>query len=249
MIAGTEAVTEPHVGSLSPARPAHPDRAFYTGMAVATALTVLAGFAPSYYLKGAFGTRPLSPLLHLHGAVFTTWIVFFIVQVRLVAARKVWLHRRLGIAGGVLAALMLVVGVAAAVDSARRGFTPPGGFPPLVFLALPVGAVGTFAVLVTAALAWRRRSDVHKRLMLMATISILTPAIARLLGPAGFGPPVFFAVNDLFVVACVIYDRRVRGRVHPATAWGGAFFVLSQPLRIAIGHTAVWLAFARWITG
>src|SRR5687767_3050526 len=80
------------------------DRRFFTGMAVAAMLTVFAGFAPSYYLKvltgrpGISGQAVLSPLLHVHGFVFTSWIVLFLVQARLVAARRIGLHRRLGYA-------------------------------------------------------------------------------------------------------------------------------------------------------
>jgi len=247
MATSTGAVA-PRAGSIAPASTVHPDRTFYSAMAVAIGLTSLAGFGRTFYLRSVSGTS-LSPLLQVHGAVFTAWLVLFIVQARLVAARRVRLHRQLGVAGAVLAALVLVVGLAAAVDAARRGFAPPGAPPPLVFFAIPVGAVTTFAILVAAALYWRRRPDVHKRLMLMGTISVLTPAIARLPGIAGSAPPVFFAVNDLFVLACLVYDWKVLGRIHRATAWGAAVFVLSQPVRILIGFSAPWLAFARWITG
>ncbi|MCA1636547.1 MAG: hypothetical protein LC802_23375 [Acidobacteria bacterium] len=107
-----------------------------------------------------------------------------------------------------------------------------------------------FACLVGAGFYFRRRADVHKRLMLLATISILAAAIARL--PFEFlkaGPPAFFSLTDLFIVACLVYDLGVRGRVHRATAWGGLLIVASQPLRLWLGGTSVWLAFASWLTG
>ena len=230
------------------------DRRFFTGMAVAALLTVLAGFAPSYYLK-AFMGRPtvsgqavLSPLLHVHGLVFTSWILLFLVQARLVAARRIGLHRRLGYGAVALAAAMVVVGFLAAVDAARRGATPPGGPPPLVFLAIPMADLAIFSLLVGAGIWFRRRADAHKRLMLVSTISILTPAIARLPGVLGFGPLAFFALTDLFVVACLVYDRVTRGRVHPAFWWGGGLLLASQIGRLAISGTAAWLAFATWIT-
>jgi len=194
------------------------DRRFFTGMAVAAALTVLAGFAPTYYLKGAFGAPALSPLLHLHGLLFTCWILLFLVQVTLVAAKRTDIHRRLGVVGGVLAPLMVAVGLAAAIGSARRGFTPPGGPPPLVFFVIPVTDLFVFSTMVGTALYFRRVSETHKRLMLLATIGLLTPAIARLPNVAAMGPPLFFGLTDLFIVACLVYDRLTRGRVHRPSA-------------------------------
>ena len=164
------------------------DRRFFTGMAVAAALTVFIGFAPTYYLSGAFGGRPLTTLVHVHGAIATAWILLFLTQTSLIAARRTDLHRRLGVAGALLAVLLLVVGYLTAVEGARRGVTPPGGPPPLAFLAVPIGTLVVFAILVGAGLAQRRRSETHKRLMLLATIAILTPAIARMRYIWGPGP-------------------------------------------------------------
>jgi len=97
------------------AQPAREKRWFFRGMAVAAALTVFVGFARTYYLKDVFAGPPLTPLQHLHGFVFTAWILFFLVQTWLVASQRTPLHRRLGVAGGVLAVLMVVVGVAASM--------------------------------------------------------------------------------------------------------------------------------------
>jgi hypothetical protein len=223
------------------------DSVFYTGMAFLCAAIVIIGFAPTYYLKGAFAGRPLSPLLHVHGAIFSSWIILFVVQTTLVASRRTDIHRKLGVAGGVIATAMLVVGYLASVDSAGRGFTPPGGPPPLVFLAIPLFMLVVFAVVVGAALRYRREPQTHKRLMLLATISILTPAIARIPLFSG-GPPVFFGVTDLLIIACLVYDRIANGRVHRAFALGATFIILSQPLRILIGFSAPWQSFAAWLT-
>jgi hypothetical protein len=84
--------------------------------------------------------------------------------------------------------------------------------------------------------------------MLTSTISILTPAIARVPGVLAGGPLAFFALTDLFLVACLVYDRRTRGRVHPAFWWGGGLLLLSQVARLAISGTAAWLALATWLT-
>jgi hypothetical protein len=118
---------------------------------------VFAGFARTYYLKDLFGKPPLPPLLHLHGALFTSWLVLLFSQVTLVAARRTEIHRRLGAAGGVLAALMIVVGTITAIHAARHGVTPPGGPPPLVFLVIPLGDILMFSILVAAGFYYRRQ--------------------------------------------------------------------------------------------
>jgi len=94
----------------------------------------------------------------------------------------------------------------------------------------------------------RRRSETHKRLMALATIALLTPAIARKRFIGEGRPPVAITGTCLFVVACLIYDRAVHGRVHPVFLWGGLFVMLSLPLRMAIGRTDAWVSFAGWLT-
>ncbi len=225
------------------------ERIFYTGMAVAVAATVFAGFSRTYYLKPYFGAPPLTLLLHLHGIVFTSWLVLYLTQTVLVAAKRIDVHRRLGIIGAVIAVLMVVVGATTAIIRAKQGATPAAGIPPLVFLVIPLADMFVFSCLIGAGFYFRRRPDIHKRLMLLATISILAAAIARL--PFAFlqaGPPAFFGVTDLFIVVCLLYDLLARGRIHRATAWGGLLIVASQPLRLMIGSTHAWLAFATWLT-
>ena len=227
------------------------ERLFYTGMAVAFVVTVFAGFARTYYLRPYFGTPALTPLLHLHGVVFTSWLALLLTQTALVAANRTAIHRRLGLAGAVLAVLMVVVGTATAIIRAKIVEVPPDAPSPLVFLTIPLGDMLVFAILVWAGFYFRRRVDVHKRLMLLATISILPAATARL--PFAFiqqvGPLAFFGLADLFIVACLLYDLLARGRIHRANIWGGLLIVISHPLRLLIGHTQAWLAFASWLTG
>ena len=226
------------------------DRFFYTGMAVLAAAIVFAGFARTYYLKAHFATPPLRPLVHFHGILFTSWIVLFLSQASLVAAKRTDIHRRLGLAGGVLAVLMVCVGSLTAISAARRGFAPPGAPPPLVFLVIPLFDMLVFAVLIAAAFLYRRQPDTHKRLMLVATIALLDAAIGRL--PFAFilknGPLAFFGLADLILLACIFYDIVTRRRLHPAYLWGGILLIVSQPLRLLIGGTSAWLTFAHWLT-
>lgn len=230
------------------ARPRVRQDRFFAVMSVIVALTVFAGFSPTYFLKGFFGAKPLTPFFHLHGAIFTCWIVLFVTQTALVRAGRPDIHRRLGVAGALLAPVMVVIGVMAAIDSARRGFTPPNGPPPLVFFVIPLTDLAVFSVLVTAGIWLRRQREDHKRLMLMATLSILTPAIARLPGIAAAGPPAFLGLTDLLIVGCMVYDKFAHGRVHRAFLLGGIFIIVSQPLRFLIAGTSAWLTFAKWMT-
>jgi len=222
---------------------------FYSGMAVAIVMTVFAGFAQTYYLKSYFGRPPLSPLLHLHGIVFSSWLVLFIIQTSLVAANRTRVHRRLGIGGAVLAALMVLIGTATAIIRAKQGAAPPG-IPPLAFLTVPLFDMLVFPSLVGAGFYFRRQVDIHKRLMLLATIAILPAAVARL--PFAFiqqnGALAFFGLADLFIIPCIIYDVVSRGRIHRATILGGLLIVASQPLRLMIAGTQTWLSIATWLT-
>ena len=226
------------------------ERLFYTGMAVAAVITVFAGFARTFYLRPYFGTPSLTPLLYLHGIVFTSWLLLLLTQTTLVAANRTGLHRRFGMAGAVIAVLMVVVGTMTAIVRAKIAEVPPGAPSPLVFLTIPLGDMLVFASLVGAGFYFRRRGEVHKRLMLLATIAILPAATARL--PFAFiqqvGPLAFFGLADLFIVACLVYDLATRGRFHRATVWGGLIIVVSHPLRLVIGNTQAWLSFATWLT-
>ena len=221
------------------------DRPFYAGMSTSIVVTVFVGFARTYYLRRYYHAEALPLLVHLHGAVFTAWILLFATQTALVAGRRIDLHRRLGVAGAALAGLLVVLGLTTAIVSARRNVAA-GHEEALTFLAIPLGDMLVFSVLTTAGILNRRRGEMHKRLMLLATISILDAAIVRWpLAIMAAGPKAFFAATDLFIVAGVAYDLVSHRRVHHAYVWGGLLIVLSQPLRLAIAGTGAWLAVAR----
>ena len=223
------------------------DRRFYVGMALAIVATVFAGFGPTFYLARFYDARPLPPLIVLHGLLFSGWILLLLAQASLVALKRTDWHRRLGFGGVALAATLLPVGALAAIASARRGFAP-AGLDPLTFMAVPFGSLVLFAGFFAAAIASRHRPERHKRLALLATIAILTPAIARL-GFVGQRPVVALALTNLFVVVAIVYDWRSRGRVQPVSLWGGAAILLSGPLRILIGRSGAWHALAAYLIG
>src|SRR3546814_20258486 len=133
----------------------------------------------------------------------------------------------------------LVLGSMVAVTGARLGHSPPGSPPPLVFLAVPLGDMLVFALLVGAALRFRRRSDIHKRLMLLGCVGLLTAAIARIplaLLRAG-GIVTAFSTTLALVLACVAWDTIAQRRLHPARPWGERLHVVSWPPRLARSPT------------
>lgn len=231
-------------------RPAQRTRLFYLSIAILSAVIIFVGFARTYYLKALFGTPSLPVLLHIHGLIMTTWLLLLITQTVLVAAHRTNVHRKLGGAGGVLAAAVAIMGVTVAIYSARQGHAPTG-VPPLAFLTVPLGDVAVFSTLVAAAFYYRRRPELHKRLMIVATIAILPPGIARwpITSSLMHTPLTFFGVADLILLGCVAYDFVKTRRLNPAYVWGGLLLIASHPLRLLLASTRAWMTFAHWITG
>ncbi len=230
------------------------DRVFYSGMAIGMALTVLVGFGPTYYTRAfgpvpmsTFSGAPMTPLVHIHGVLFTAWVLLFIVQTALVAQHRVAIHCRIGIAGALLAVSMVVVGTLTALKMAARG-SAPAGIDPLSFSMIPLSDMLFFAVFVAAALRMRANREAHKRLMLLAYVSIVAAAVARLPGVLPLGPLVFFGLAFVFILVGIIYDIVSRHRVHPVYIWGGGVLALSVPLRLAVSGTDAWKSFAQSLT-
>jgi len=227
------------------------DRKLYLLAAILIPIIVVTGFARTYYLKGFFTTPPIpSRLVHLHGLIMTSWVLLFVTQVTLVATKRTRVHMRLGILGAILAILVFVVGILTALSAAARGSSPAPGPPALQFLIVPLVDMFVFAILIGTALYFRRKLDVHKRLMLLAAINFLTPAIARI--PLRFietgGPLAFFGITDLCLLACVAFDTIKHRRLHPVFLWGTLLIIMSQPLRLIFSGTELWLKIATALT-
>jgi len=222
------------------------DRAFFTGLSLVMVAAVFVGFSRSYYLKGVYGAPPLPRLFHVHGALFTLWMLLLVVQTGLVATRRVSVHRQLGAAGGVLALLMTGAAMAMTMDLARRS-AAASSEQGLAFTIIPFFTVIVFPVLVGAALFYRRKPDVHKRLMLIATLELVTAGVARIPGAGSL--PLFFVLTDTGLLAMLLYDLGSRRRPHPATIWAGLFLIATQIIRTTAGGSAGWIAFARALAG
>jgi hypothetical protein len=223
----------------TPARSARSARVFHSAISIALLATAIAGFAPTYFLRGLSDRPPLSPLVHVHGAVFTSWLVLLVVQSALVSARRVDWHRRLGIAGAVIAAVMVPLGVMTVLAAGRTWLIE--GPRPVTFIIFPLGQIVLFAVFVGAALWKRRDRELHRRLILLATIATITPAINRIVGDQWLT----LALTALFVIAGIVHDWKTHRRVHPVYLKGGLILLLSGPLRFAVSQTAAWERIAR----
>jgi hypothetical protein len=234
-----------------------PERIFYSAMAMLLLVTVFVGFARTFYLKPWFPESahhaPPEPFFLFHGAFFTAWFILLAVQPRLVADGNLAVHRRFGRYGVVLAVSMVVFGLVGALIAAGR----PGGFidvpvPPLQFLAVPVTGLALFAIFVWQAILRRHDAQSHKRLMLLASISLVEAAVVRLpFDHSTLESPIpYFDVMELFtllfLLPIAIWDVGSRGRLHPATLWGGLALIIAMPLRLMLGASETWQSFARW---
>ena len=227
------------------------DRRFYLFVAILTAALVFTGFARTFYLNGFFAKLHLPPLFIVHGVVFSSWLVVLVTQAFLVSARKVHIHKKLGYASIVIVIAMFALGWIMSVHAARAGFTPPGGPPPLAFLAFQLFGLFAFVALIAAAYLLRNRPETHKRLMVGATILLLTPAVARIffIFTTSAVLPKTLGVQLALLLGCMAYDLFTRKRVHKAWIWSTVAFLLFVFGAIFGGTTRAWLAIAHWITG
>jgi hypothetical protein len=207
------------------------DRRLVLAFAIAIPLVVFAGFARSYFLRAWFSTRGLPPVVHVHGLLMTSWIVLFVTQVALVSKGRVDLHRKLGAFGAALAATALGVGEFIVVRAVGRRFpdaTTTKGL--LLFVAFDGINLVVFAGLVFSALLLRKRSDSHKRLMLMAVVNALPPALGRIaerMAP-DYASIIVLTLMVTGVFLCLVVDTKRHHRLHPVLAWAGGVTVASS---------------------
>ncbi|MDB5499790.1 MAG: hypothetical protein JWP28_3821 [Phenylobacterium sp.] len=236
---------------------------FYVWMAGLFVLIAFSGFAETYWLQLAGGTFVGSPLLHLHGLLFSAWTLFFLSQTWLAASGQMQHHRAWGVAGVSLATAMVFVGLATSIASMQKGVADGHAEAARAFAIVPLSAAVLFAVLVAWAVVTVKTPEVHKRLMMLATISILQAPIGRFFfltvggggGPGsrpGLMPPAPVAttvgaglVVAVLILAAVVYDWRKRGRPHPVYVIGGAAVVIIELIRVPLAETPQWQAIAK----
>lgn len=237
------------VNQLSAAR--RNEHYFFLGMTALILAAVFTGFAKTYYMAGVFHAPLPNPLIHVHGAAFTLWLLVLVMQTSLVAAGRVDLHRQLGVAGFALACLMVLLGVAAATDLLRRD-SNVSVFHAQSFYAGTMGDMVIFAALTYFAFRLRRDPASHKRLILIATLTFMEAAVIRWSFATTLiehRPFMLAVLSHCFLIPLIVYDLWTRRTLHPATLWGGLFLVVGQWLQTPIGNTATWQSFAGWVLG
>jgi len=209
---------------------------YYLWAALACATIAVTGFGRSYYLKSLLGTPPLPAWLHVHGLVMSSWCLLFGAQTFLVASHRVQLHRRLGIFGAVLGIVVVVIGTYVTVEATAREVRDHVVQRFHFLFGFNLVNLLVFSLLVLTALAMRGRPDFHKRLMLLATVTLLAPAVARIVLLFNHAAMTQLLAFDACLLACVAADTVLHWRLHPAFGWGATGVLVAFHLTfIALG--------------
>ena len=245
-------------------------RSFYVATAAFVILLNVLGFGPSL-LDGSMRNGPPSALVIVHGLVGSAWLLLFLVQTTLAATGRISIHRRLGVTAPVLVVLLVWLTFQMTIEMIRRGHDlsgdlfrpagPPGGpVPPVAEVDGGLGAFVSslnFGMLVAAGWWNRRRPEIHKRLMLVALLSLAGVPLLHLVGyavrrwPDLCGPAVTavpFVGANLLLFAGAVHDRVTSGRVHPISVWVPlALIATSMLLFLAVAPSAPWRQFTAWL--
>jgi len=182
--------------------------------------------------------------------------VLFTAQVALIRTARADIHRRLGKAGAVLGATMVVLGPATAVVVDAAGFAATGQTPE--FLAVQFTDILAFAGLTASGLLLRGTSSAHKRLMLLGLIYISDAGFARFLNgvvAAPLGQSVWGLISglylgsDLLMLGLGVYDLATRGRLHPAYIAGVIWTVSLQVTALALLNNPTWKTLSLHLIG
>src|SRR5216683_4990345 len=221
------------------------ERVFYSSMAILLCICVYIGFSPTYFQAGMMRAPLPSPILHIHGAVFTLWMLLFAVQAAFISAGRVKWHRSLGTVAFCLPPIMIVLGVIAAIDALHRG-VKIGPLDPAVSAAIPLIGIVGFTIVIYASWRARRRPDAHKRLILIATMGLVAAAFARFPWDRIGLPPAAGAVIGLgfLILILIVYELISIHRIHRSTIWAAPVVFATVALAVPIGMTPAWHAFA-----
>ena len=226
------------------------ERVFFGGMTLLMIGTILLGFRATYFPLGPKPEATHSPVIEVHGAVYTVFLVLLLVQVAFVAARRGKWHMALGLWVYGLSALMVPLGVFAAADEMRRELVSGVEFLPgvdtLTFSTISVLGIAVFGVMMGWSYVVRRKPDAHKRLALYAVISMMNAGIDR-------WPWQAWGVNQAwatwvfvgYVLLPVGYDLVSLRRVHRVAMVAVPLILLVDRYKFVVGHTATWHALAK----
>lgn len=231
-----------------PVVPVAGDERFFLRAAIVMTVTIVSAFAFQRLMGRSTFAAPIR--VHIHAFFFMGWVAIYLMQNIFVATDRMALHRRLGWIAAFWIVPMMVMGCVVTVAMVRNGYVP-FFFQPLQFLIFDPVAVFTFAGLVVAAVAMRRRTDWHRRLQFCAMTMLLAPAFGRLLPEPLLQPWAWeaaFAAGLVFPIAGAWRDVRRTGRIHPAWEWGVATILASFVLVEAITYSPVGLSIYDWVT-
>jgi len=222
---------------------------FFVGMSLLLLATVLVGFAKSYFLGGLMRAPLPNKLIHLHAVFFSCWIILLIAQASFISTRHFNLHRQVGLLGFGLACGMIVIGVMAATDTMTR-IKMFGSFDMRTFYAVPMFDILVFAVLIFFAYRWRHDPATHKRLILIASITIVDAATGRSpLTKITQLPYLNNIFTQFYTLLVAAFDLWYLKRIHRATLVAGLFSIVMLLIAIPVGGTRPWMAFANWMLG
>ena len=223
------------------------DRNFFLIYVALIWVGILRGFVPQVIRHVKTHATAYPSIVHIHAAVFVGWLALLTSQVLLIRSGRRDLHRRLGIAGAVLAVLMIVIGPATAVIVDRLRLALP--HPDPGFLVVQVMDIVAFAGLVVPAFVWRKDPSVHKRLILLATLYISDAGFARWQGDAMealFGNGLWgnaaqlYLGSDLLVVGVGLYDWMTRRRLHMAYVVGVVWIAAVELTALSVYVNPRW---------
>jgi hypothetical protein len=236
------------------------ERVFYFLASCLLLIIVVIGFKQFYLHGRASDGGPVSqaivPLVILHGVAMSSWIVLFVVQSSLIVRGNRKLHMSLGVAGAVLAALLVVIALSTAIASVHYN---PDGYKGIWgarrFLSLMVTNVLGFGILAGIGLNYRRRPEVHRPMMFLATLFVAGPAgLFRI--PALNGP-VMAAIHSIFaawVPMLVLGAVLVLSKSLITRSWdryfaaGYAGIVFACLIQVFVSNTAWWYRLAGLVT-
>jgi len=224
-------------------------RYFYFSMSLVMTGFVVWGFSHTV-VQNLFKAKPEKPLLlWIHGAAFSAWMVLFIVQSGLIRIRKVSIHRTLGWVAAALATVMVVLGLAVAVYLTRWDIKVLHQTGIESFLSIPFLDMAGFGTCIALAILWRKRPDFHRRLVFLATCELLDAGIGRF--DFWFNHSIFYIGVDLFIVAGMMRDVVVDGRVHKVYLYALPVLIVGQGLAVYLwrGNPGWWQAAMHAILG
>jgi hypothetical protein len=220
------------------------DDVFFPAMGLLILSIVVVGFAHTYFLAGMLRARLPSTLVHIHGALFISWICLLTIQPFLVAIGRVTWHKALGMFGVILPPLLVVFGVLTLFAFIRRTGTD-ADVPPELLLAGDLEELALFVVLTSWALLARHRAASHKRLMIMGTMAMLGPAVAR--WPIPFSPIGTICIQLGLPLLVVIYDLWSGQRVHRSTTIAFALIAVGLLAVFPVSGLGFWQPLIAWI--